>query len=229
VIPIPRPLERLSRVQYRILTTSQIAACCKYYTAHMVDMIFHIKGKPDEIFGVGFRPAIMGKAAEVGLKSAATNVRDEKNPKVQVLVSGSSDTITRFHREIKNNDIRIMTVKKPTYTVTDPEGYVGPNIDWEGYQLSMMTEQMLKGFTQANETLSEMSRQISKGFAETNNQLTTGFKSLTYLLSLPSVPMDGDYRSSSHQFHKHSKYAINFEFRNGEVNHKNNNNNQYVC
>jgi len=51
-----------------------------------VDNIFFIKGKPDEIFDVGFRPAIMGKAAEVGLKSAATNVRDEKNPRVQVFL-----------------------------------------------------------------------------------------------------------------------------------------------
>jgi len=121
----------------------------------MVDMIFFIEGKPKEIFNVGFRPAIMGSAAEMGLKSAANNMPDEN--KVQVLVSGNHNMITSFHQQIKTVDIRIKadnnTTVKPRYIVTDTQEYNGPNIDWNGYQLSMMTEQMSKGFVEANRRL----------------------------------------------------------------------------
>jgi acylphosphatase len=67
----------------------------------LADKIFFIEGKPEEIFGVGFRPTLIGRAAEMGLKSAATNMPDKKNPGVQVLVSGSFDTITTFHNPDK--------------------------------------------------------------------------------------------------------------------------------
>lgn len=105
----------------------------------------------DEIFNVGFRPALMGKAAEYGLKFAASNIQDEKDEKVQVLVSGSSNIINSFYQFVTNNDVR---VKKrgasPTYRMTELEEYDGPNIDWNGYQLSFMSEQMYKGFHEAN-------------------------------------------------------------------------------
>ena len=69
--------------------------------------------------GVGFPPAIMRSAAEIGLKSAVSNIPDKN--KVQVLVSGSHNMITSFHQQIKNNDIRIKTNHKPKYNVTDAE------------------------------------------------------------------------------------------------------------
>jgi acylphosphatase len=129
----------------------------------MVDMIFFIEGEPKEIFKVGFRPAIMGSAAERGLKSAANNMPDEN--KVQVLVSGNHNMITSFHKQIKSVDIRIKadnnTAVKPRYRVTDTEEYNGPNIDWNGYQLSMMTEQMSKGFVEANRRLGSIESKLS--------------------------------------------------------------------
>jgi acylphosphatase len=111
----------------------------------VVDKVFFIEGKQQEIFVVGFRPAIMERAAEMGLKSEAMDLPDEKNPKVQVLVSGSHHIITAFYNEIKNKDIRIMPFaknesEKIQYTVTNIKEYNGPNIDWSGYQSSLMTE-----------------------------------------------------------------------------------------
>jgi acylphosphatase len=117
----------------------------------MADKIFFIEGKPNEIFNVGFRPALMGKAAEMGLKSAATNIQDENENKVQVLVSGSANIINSYYQFINNNDIRVKRPEsKPTYHITQLEEYSGPNIDWSGYQLSMMSEQIYKGFHEAN-------------------------------------------------------------------------------
>ncbi|MGA9153755.1 MAG: acylphosphatase [Candidatus Nitrosopolaris sp.] len=123
-------------------------------------MIFFIEGTTKEIFGVGFRPAIMGSAAEIGLKSAVSNIPDKN--KVQVLVSGSHNMITSFHQQIKNNDIRIKTNHKPKYNVTDAQEYEGPNIDWNGYQLSMMAEQMYKGFLEANKRLGSIESKLTK-------------------------------------------------------------------
>jgi len=40
--------------------------------------------------------------------------------------------------------------------VGDLEEYSGPNIDWSGYQMSAMFEQMYKGFNEANERLSSI-------------------------------------------------------------------------
>jgi hypothetical protein len=45
----------------------------------MMDVIFYIEGKHKEIFGVRFRPAIMGNAAELGLKSPVSNIPDKKS------------------------------------------------------------------------------------------------------------------------------------------------------
>lgn len=135
----------------------------------MVDMIFFVEGEPKEIFNVGFRPAIMGKAAEMGLKSAAINKPDEN--KVQVLVSGSHNMITSFYQEIKTHDIRIKKDIQPTYKVTNLDEYNGVNIDWNGYQLSLMTEQMSKGFFQTNQLLTTLTERLNEGFSETNERL----------------------------------------------------------
>ncbi|NAL77324.1 acylphosphatase [Nitrososphaera sp. AFS] len=126
----------------------------------MVDMIFFIEGKPADIFGVGFRPAIMGSAAERGLKSAVSNMPDKN--RVQVLVSGNSSMITSFHQEISNNDIRVKKTAQPSYKVTTPEEYDGPNIDWNGYQLALMSEQMYKGFLEANKRLGSIESKLTQ-------------------------------------------------------------------
>src|ERR687897_2369282 len=127
----------------------------------MADKIFFIEGKPDEIFNVGFRPALMGKAAELGLKSAATNIQNEKENKVQVLVSGSANIINSYYQRINKNDIRVKRQEsKPTFRITQLEEYNGPNIDWSGYQLSLMSEQMYKGFHEANERLVSIEKKL---------------------------------------------------------------------
>ena len=74
----------------------------------MVDMIFYIEGKPKDIFGVGFRPAINGSASEIGLISAAINMPI----RVQVLLSSSNNVISTFYNQIKQNDIRIKPTEK---------------------------------------------------------------------------------------------------------------------
>jgi len=125
----------------------------------MADMIFYIQGKEDDIFNKGSRPALMGTAAELGLKSAASNVRDKAKPRVQVLASGSYDVITSFHQYVNDNDIRVKK-SEGQYKVGDLQEYNGPNIDWSGYQMSAMFEQMYKGFNEANERLSSIETKL---------------------------------------------------------------------
>ncbi len=85
------------------------------------------------------------------LTSAASNIRDKNQNKVQVLVSGNSNIISSIYRLITNNDIRGKKQdSKPTYHITQLEEYDGPNIDWNGYQLSFISEQKYKGFHEAN-------------------------------------------------------------------------------
>lgn len=127
----------------------------------MVDKIFFVEGKRDEIFNVGFRPALMGKAAEYGLKSAASNIQYDKENKVQVLVSGSANIINSFYQYINNNDIRVKPRGEVTYRITQLEEYDGPNIDWNGYQLSFMSEQMYKGFHEANQRLTSIESKLN--------------------------------------------------------------------
>lgn len=70
---------------------------------------------------------------------------------MQVLVSGSTNIINSFYQHINNNDIRVKKRSvSPTYHISELEENNGPNIDWNDYQLSFMSEQMYKGFHEAN-------------------------------------------------------------------------------
>ena len=49
---------------------------------------------------------------------------------------------------------------KPTYHITQLEEYDRPNIDWNGYQLSFLSEQMYKGFHEVNVHLISMEKSL---------------------------------------------------------------------
>jgi acylphosphatase len=122
----------------------------------MVEMVFYIEGTAESIFDVGFRPALVGKASEYGVRLHASNLRKQK--KVRVIASGDTDSIREFYEFVENKDIRLLQHKLPDYTVGELKDYEGPGIDWDGYNLQFMSEQLTKGMMAANERLKELER-----------------------------------------------------------------------
>jgi acylphosphatase len=123
----------------------------------MVDRIFYIKGDNGSIFNEGLRHGILAKAKRFHVKTDSVNIEEEK--RVEVVVSGTYEDITAFHKYVKENDIRI----KPgtMYEVTDLEAYKGQKIDWNYIGLSYISEQMDKCFHEAITGLQKIDQNIS--------------------------------------------------------------------
>jgi len=124
----------------------------------MVNKIFYIKGDKESIFEVGLRPGILGKAKRFQVKTDPFNIEEEET--VRVVVSGSSSSITAFHKYIKEHDVRVRP-RGPMYHVGDLEIYKGPKIDWNYLGLSSISEQMDKGFNGATSELGKIDSNIS--------------------------------------------------------------------
>jgi acylphosphatase len=108
---------------------------------------------------VGFRPAIVGKASEYGIKVHASNLR--RQGRVRVIASGESESIQEFYEFSKTNDLRILQNKStPEYTFTEIKDYDGPDIDWNGYNLQFMSEQLTKGMMSASFLLTNTNSQL---------------------------------------------------------------------
>lgn len=130
----------------------------------MVDKIFHIKG--ENIFGIGFRPALKSAGSQVGIRVHATNMISDKQ--VRVIASGLYDSVMAFYNQVKNNDLRVFQDKPPSYNVTDIQDYKGVDIDWNGYNTEYMSEQLSnsiifynKFFEHINKKLDGIEKKIS--------------------------------------------------------------------
>ncbi len=132
----------------------------------MVNKIFNIKGDKGSIFEVGLRPGILGKAKRFQVKTDPLNIEEEEI--VRVIVSGSSSSITAFHKYIKDHDVRIKP-RGAMYEVTDLIPYKGPKIDWNYLGLSSISEQIDKGFNGATSELGKIDSNIST----VNNELSS--------------------------------------------------------
>ena len=125
----------------------------------MVTKVFYISGNKDQIFNVGFRPALIGTGGEHGVKIHASNLKNES--KVRVILNGDSTDVAAFHEHVKATDIRVRgksqsggsEQSKPNYTVGEISEYDGPEIDRNGYQLGFLSGQMYKGFAGAEQAL----------------------------------------------------------------------------
>jgi len=124
----------------------------------IVNKIFYIKG--DDIFDVGFRPGVVERSQRFHVKTNPINEEDQN--RVQVVVSGTVQSVAAFHEYVRNNDVRI----KPTgvmYQVTDLEPYDG-EIDWTYENLSSVSYELGKGFRVANTRLAEINQTINQKF-----------------------------------------------------------------
>ena len=88
-----------------------------------------------------------------------------------------SNIINSFYQYINKNDIRVKKQdSSPTYHITQLQEYDGPNIDWNGYQLSFMSEQMYKGFHEANVRLTSIEKNLSHVILDGREQKTVNSK-----------------------------------------------------
>jgi hypothetical protein len=108
----------------------------------MVDKIFFIKGKPKEIFDVGFRPALRNGGSQEGIRVHATNMTKDKQ--VRVITSGNFDSIEVFYNGIKDKTLPVLEGNPMKYTVTHLDDYDGVDINWDSYNLDFMSEQLSK-------------------------------------------------------------------------------------
>src|SRR5215472_5875467 len=92
----------------------------------------------------------------------ANPINEEDQNRVQIVVSGTVQSVAAFHEYVRNNDVRI----KPTgvmYQVTDLEPYDG-EIDWTYENLSSVSYELGKGFRVANTRLAEINQTINQKF-----------------------------------------------------------------
>ena len=102
---------------------------------------FYVIGN-GRVFDVYLRPTLIALGINYDLKMACRNLRKEK--KVEVIVSGTDESIEQFRNYIREHDIRPVKANK-LYTVSEIEPYEGLEPDW-AYQMSASTmEQITKG------------------------------------------------------------------------------------
>jgi acylphosphatase len=131
----------------------------------MVDKIFYIKG--ENIFNIGFRPALKSAGSQVGIKVHATNIHTDKQ--VRIIASGVYDSVMAFYNQVKDNDLRLFQDQPPKYDVTDIQDYKGVDIDWNGYNTEYISEQLSnsiifynKFFEHITKKLDSIENKISK-------------------------------------------------------------------
>lgn len=136
----------------------------------MVDMEFFITGK--KIFDVGFRPALVLLADEVGIKVHATNLRDEN--KIRVIASGSHQNVTAYHKSIRQN-VFDSILSGSTYTPTEMLEYNGPDIDWNGYNTQFMSAQLSKTMSYSYKAFDEINQKLDKIYEKLSEDKTRGY------------------------------------------------------
>jgi hypothetical protein len=108
----------------------------------MVDKIFYIRGKPENIFTVGFRPSLRNGGSQEGIRVHATNMTKEKQ--VRVIASGNFDSIEVFYNGVKDKTLPVLKDNPMNYRVTHLVDYDGVDINWDSYNLDFMSEQLSK-------------------------------------------------------------------------------------
>jgi acylphosphatase len=131
----------------------------------MVDMEFHISGKKEDIFDMGFRPGLAQLADEVGIKVHATNLR--KDSKLRVIASGSHENIIAFHESIKQRIVpTVFRSESPDYNPDDMREYNGPDIDWDSYNLQFMSAQLSKTMIHSSKEFNSINDKLNKIYEE---------------------------------------------------------------
>ena len=132
-----------------------------HYTWAMsaITRVFWIEGShKSTVFNVGVRPSATyyGNAC-YGLKMTARNIpaANGKADRVEIIVQGEEESISRFYDYVKNHDIR--QIKKDDQpTVSLLQSYKGEEPSWIYNMAAVTNEQIYKGFGLIAELIQKM-------------------------------------------------------------------------
>ncbi len=102
---------------------------------------FYIKGD-GKVIDVGLRPSLVSIGLSYDVKVATRNLYEEN--KVEVIVSGTDESIHQFYERVKKEDIRAVRDEK-AYTITELEPYEGIEPEWAYHMSASVMEQIYKG------------------------------------------------------------------------------------
>ena len=107
----------------------------------------------ENIVDTGLRSGLIAKSIDyyvsVHISYLSKNI-------VKVIINGDSESIDEFVDIIQREDVRVKRDTPRTYQVSELKEYLGPEIDWNRYELRFMSKQMYKGFREVNTRLAEI-------------------------------------------------------------------------
>jgi len=124
----------------------------------MVTREFEIVG--ENVVDAGLRPGLINKSVDYYVSILVSNL--SKNI-VKVIINGDNESINEFVDVIQREDVRVKQDTPKTYRVSELKEYLGPEIDWNRYEIRFMSKQMYKGLREVNTILSKIEHKLNSG------------------------------------------------------------------
>jgi hypothetical protein len=122
----------------------------------MVTREFEIVG--ENIVDAGLRPGLINKSVDYYVSILVGHL--SKNI-VKVIINGDNESINEFVDVIQREDVRAKQDTPKTYRVSELKEYLGPEIDWNRYEMRFMSKQMYKGLREVNTRLSKIEHKLN--------------------------------------------------------------------
>jgi hypothetical protein len=124
----------------------------------MVTREFEIVG--ENVVDAGLRPGLIDKSVDYYV---SVHISHQSKNIVKVIINGDNESINEFVDIIQREDVRVKKDTPKTYQVSELKEYLGPEIDWNRYEIRFMLKQIYKGFREANARLSEIEHKLKMG------------------------------------------------------------------
>jgi hypothetical protein len=124
----------------------------------MVTREFEIVG--ENVVEAGLRPGLINKSVDYYVSILVSHL--SKNI-VKVIINGDNESINEFVDVIQREDVRVKQDTSKTYRVSELKEYLGPEIDWNRYEIRFMSKQMYKGLREVNTRLSKIEHKLNNG------------------------------------------------------------------
>jgi hypothetical protein len=114
----------------------------------------------ENVVDAGLRPGYINKSVDYYVSVHVSHL--SKNI-VKVIINGDIESINEFVDVIQREDVRVKKDTPKTYRVSELKEYLGPEIDWNRYEIRFMSKQIYKGIRDANTRLAEIEKKLNNG------------------------------------------------------------------